>query len=223
MLRDRPDWSKDRDNEIRHSRGTLRASTHTGNPQVADGRRDKYGRGLLSRSADVRFPACRARGRPRRRCHGGCAARISTRSTRWIPDKSNKPYGHARGPSPAVRRRGDSLRDQANHAATFFCGFISSTAPPSLVVCQPAMFLAGLPLHRLIQDGRPLRALLRRLQHSDPYTSSTCPASCRASKPGIWRHIQAWAAKLLFAFSRGLRARKVTVDHPQGLWRRLRR
>ena len=104
-------------------------------------------------------------------------------------------------------------RDLGRWSTTASSSRSTSTSPPTSCAAsagstarsvgdrgQPAAASRRRARHRVLAEGRALRAHLRRVQHPAGDVLSTCPASCRAPRQewgGIIRH----GAKLLYAYT----------------------
>ena len=136
-----------------------------------------------------------------------------------VPDNANKPYD-IKELIKLVVDDGVFLEVHSLWARNIVCGFARfGGRSVGIVANQPAL-PGGLPRHRLVEEGRPLRALLRRLQPADRdlRRRAGLPAGAR---PGARRHHH----PRLEAALRLLRGDGAEGDggDAQGLRRRLRR
>ena len=67
-----------------------------------------------------------------------------------------------------VADEGDFFELMPAHAANIIVGFCRIEGRTVGVVANQPMVLAGVPRHQLVQEGRALRPLLRRVRHPDP-------------------------------------------------------
>ena len=81
---------------------------------------------------------------------------------------------------------------------------------------QPTRRAGRLPRYRFVKKGCTLRALLRRLQHSDPHPGRRARLHAR-DHPGVRRHHQAGREALIRI--RGMHGSEGDAHHPQSLWR----
>ena len=89
------------------------------------------------------------------------------RSTRIVPAESNLPYD-IKDVIHRVVDDGEFFEVHEHFAQNIVVGFARMDGRPVGIVANQPAFLAGLPGHQLVGEGRALRALLRRLQHPDP-------------------------------------------------------
>ena len=116
-----------------------------------------------------------------------------------VPDNPNKPYD-MRDVVAAHRRRRRVLRGAGALRQEPDRRVRAPQRARDRDRRQPARAAGRRAGHRLLDQGRPLRALLRRLQHPDPHVRATCPGFLPGTSQewgGIIRH----GAKLLYAFT----------------------
>ena len=137
-----------------------------------------------------------------------------------VPDDPSKPYD-MREVIRAIVDDGEFLEVHEHFAKNIVCGFSRLDGyPVGIVGNQPA------PPRRRARHRRPPR---RRRASSAPATPSTSRSLTFIDVPGFlpgtdqeWGGIIRHGAKLLYAYTEAT-VPKLTVDHPQGLRRRLRR
>ena len=136
-----------------------------------------------------------------------------------VPDNANKPYDMKELIIKVVDDS-DFFELQPDYAKNIIIGFRPHGRPSGRHRRQPAAGAGRLPGHQVLDQGRPLRALLRRLQHSGRHLRRRAGLHA-GHRAGIRRHHQArrQAALRLRRVHRAQGHR----DHPQGLRRRLRR
>ena len=86
------------------------------------------------------------------------------------------------GADPQDRRRHRLLRDSARECQEHHRRLCPHGRLPGGHRGQSADGAGRLPRHQIVDQGGPLRALLRLLQHSAAHAWSTCPVSCRARR-----------------------------------------
>ena len=143
---------------------------------------------------------------------------MDERLQRLVPDNPTKPYD-MKELIQTVLDDQHFFEVQAEYAPNLVVGF-GGSGPAGRGRGQPAGAPGGVPRHRRVPQGRPLRPLLRLLQHppGDVRGRARLPARHR---PGVRRHHQARGQAAL-RLRRGDRA-EAHRHHPQGLRRRLLR
>ena len=136
-----------------------------------------------------------------------------------VPDNPNKPYDMKELILKVVDE-GDFFEIQEAYAKNIVTGFGRIEGRTVGIVANQPMVLAGRARLRCLAQGRALRALLRCVQHPDRDVRGRAglPAGHGA---GIWRPHQARREAAVRLF--GGDGAAGDGDHPQGLWRRLRR
>ena len=136
-----------------------------------------------------------------------------------IPDGANQPYD-MHDVITAVLDDEEFLEVQALFAPNIIVGFGRVEGRSVGIVANQPMQFAGMPRHRRLREGRPVRPHLRRLQHpgADLRRRARLPARHR---PGVARHHPPRRQADL-RLRRGHRPADHR-HHPQGLRRRLRR
>ena len=115
---------------------------------------------------------------------------------------------------------GEFLEVQPLFAPNIVVGFGRVEGRPVGVVANQPMQFAGMPGHRRVREGGPVRAHLRRVQHPDPDLRRR-PGLPARHRPGVGRHHPPRRQADL-RLRRGDRAEDHR-DHPQGVRRRVRR
>ena len=85
-----------------------------------------------------------------------------------VPDESNLPYD-IKDVIHRVVDEGVFFEVHEHFARNIVVGFARMDGRTVGIVANQPAVLAGVPRHRLLGQGRALRALLRRLQHPDPH------------------------------------------------------
>ena len=98
-----------------------------------------------------------------------------------IPDNPNKPYD-IKELILKVVDEGDFFEISAAFAKNIVTGFGRIAGRTRRLRRQPADGARRRARHRRLAQGRALRALLRRLQHSDRHLRRRARASCRAPR-----------------------------------------
>ncbi len=141
------------------------------------------------------------------------------RSTRSCRAESNLPYDI----KDVIRRvvdDGEFFEVQEHWAQNIVVGFARMDGRPVGIVAQSAGVSGGLPGYRFVGEGRALRALLRRVQHSDSDVRRRAGISARDGA-GVRRHHPA-RREAAVRVRRGDRAED-HGDHAQGVRRRVLR
>jgi hypothetical protein len=136
-----------------------------------------------------------------------------------VPEDPAKPYD-IKELIVKLADEGDFFELQPDYAKNIVIGFIRMDGSTVGVVANQPMVLAGLPGHQFLDQGRALRALLRRLQHPDPHAGRRSGLHA-GHGTGVRRHHQARRqAAVRLRRSHGPQGH---ADHAQGLRRCLRR
>ncbi len=114
----------------------------------------------------------------------------------------------------------DFFEIQPEHAKNIVVGFARMEGSPVGIVANQPLVLAGCLDIQLVDQGGPLRAVLRLLQHPDVHARRRARFHARHG-PGIRRHHQA-RREAAIRLCRGDRAED-HADHAQGLRRGVRR
>ena len=96
-----------------------------------------------------------------------------------VPDNPNKPYD-MRDVVHLIVDNGEFFEVQEHFARNIVIGLLAAERAADRRGRQPAGAAGRRARHRRVREGRPLRALLRRLQRPARSRSWTCPASCPA-------------------------------------------
>ena len=136
-----------------------------------------------------------------------------------VPDNPNKPYDMKELIIKTVDD-GDFFELQPDYAKNIVIGFGAHGRPAGRHRRQPAAGAGRLPRHQAADQGGALRALLRRLQHSDRHLRRRARLHAR-HRAGVRRHHQARRQAALCV--RRMHGAQDHRDHAQGLRRRLRR
>ena len=147
------------------------------------------------------------------------ASRTTPSLASLVPADPAKPYD-IKEAIVKVADEGEFFELQPGYAQNIVIGFIRLQGATIGVVANQPMVLAGLPGHRLVQEGRPLRALLRCLQHS--HSDAGGRARLHAGyRPRVRRHHQ--ERRQVALRLRRMHRAQGDLDHAQGLRGRLRR
>ena len=136
-----------------------------------------------------------------------------------VPDAPTKPYDMTRVIELVVDD-GDFFEVAPLYAQNIVVGFARLAGHSVGVVGNQPKALAGRARHRRLDQGRALRALLRRVQHPARHVRGRARASCPA--PPRSTAASSSTAPSCSTPTRGDRA-EAHRDHAQGLRRRLRR
>ena len=108
------------------------------------------------------------------------------RSTRIVPAESNLPYD-IKDVIHRVVDDGEFFEVHEHWAKNIVVGFARMDGRSVGIVANQPAFLAGVPGYQFIGEGRALRALLRRVQHSDSDVRRCAGLSARHGA-GVRRH-----------------------------------
>ena len=212
-----PDVVKTVTNEIVTAEELGGASIHATRSSIADGAYDNDLECLLQMRRLLDFlPANYAAGAPEWPSFDEID-RIEPSLDSLVPDNPNKPYD-IKELILKVVDEGDFFELSETFARNIVIGFGRIGGPHGRLRRQSADGARRRARQRRQPQGRALRALLRRFQHSDRDLCRCAGLSAR-HRAGIWRADQArrQASVRLFAGDRAARHR----DHPQGVRRRL--
>lgn len=193
------------------------AVTHTAKSGVADLAFENDVEALLMLRRFFNYLPLNNKDKPPVRPSGDPALRLDPSLDTLVPDNPNKPYDMKELITKVVDD-GDFFELQPDYAANIVIGMARMEGQTVGIVANNPLVLAGCLDIKKLDQGRALRALLRRLQHSRHHLRRRARLHAR-HRAGVRRHHQARRQA-------ALRLRRVHRaeghrHHPQGLWRRL--
>ena len=195
------------------------ALTHTTRSGVADLAFENDVEALIELRRFIDFLPASNRAQPPLRPTADPSDRVEPSLDTLVPSSAEQALRHE-GADREGRRRRRFLRDPARFRAQHPDRLRPDGRHDDRHRRQPADGARRLPRHRQLPQGGSLCAVLRLLQHPDRDVCRCARVPAR-NGPGAWRHHQA-RREAAVRLCRSDRA-EGHLDHPQGLWRRLRR